>query len=377
MTFYIEKINLTQFRSYSSGRILCDARPVVLTGPNGAGKTNMLEAISLLIPGRGLRRAKMTELKNKDASPLEYWAIAADLVTPHGLTRIGTGLHPSQDSRVIRIDGIDQKSQSRLAEISAVVWLTPQMDGLFLDSPSARRRFLDRMIAGYDPKHLSRTARYDKLLRERAAILKKNRNPDPNWLKITEGQLAETGIAISAARQLYCERLSRAIGRLKIDESDFPLPRLEVQGTIDNHLKSHPAVESEAFFADLLHDSREIDSYTGGAREGTHKSDFRVYHHGLDMPAENCSTGEQKGLLVKLILGQASLIKAERGFAPLLLLDDIAAHLDERRRSILFETIMQLDCQTWMTGTDRADFSYLSGKAQFYKIDHSNIQVDP
>lgn len=373
MPFFIEKLSLTQFRSYTSARLTCDQRPVVLTGPNGAGKTNVLEAISLIMPGRGLRRAKIAELKNIHANPAEYWAVSAHLQTPFGATQIGTGQHPEQDGRLIRIDGIDQKSQTPLAEISAIVWLTPQMDGLFLDSPSVRRRFLDRMVSNFNPKHQSHTSKYDKLLRERSSILKTQRAPDPHWLAALESQIAEMGIAIAAARHLFCERLELAITRLKIAETDFPFPRVEIHGLIDDFLKDHPAVDAEEFFKQRLKDSRQIDSYTGGAQDGTHKSDFRVYHKGMNMPAENCSTGEQKGLLVKLILGQAALVKAERGFPPLLLLDDIAAHLDARRRDILFETILGLDCQSWMTGTDIGNFTGLKNSAQYFSVLNSTI----
>mgnify|MGYP000303631241 CR=1 FL=1 len=373
MAFFIEKLSLTQFRSYTSARLNCDHRPVILTGPNGAGKTNVLEAISLLMPGRGIRRARIAELKNIKASPAEYWAVSSKLNTPFGPTQIGTGQHPDQDGRMIRIDGIDQKSQTPLAEISAIVWLTPQMDGLFLDSPSVRRRFLDRMVSNFNPKHQSHTSKYDKLLRERSSILKTQRAPDPHWLSALETQIAEMGIAIAAARHLFCERLEQAIERLKIDESDFPFPRVEIHGLIDDFLKENPAVDAEEFFKQRLSESRQIDSYTGGAQDGTHKSDFRVYHKGMNMPAENCSTGEQKGLLVKLILGQAALVKAERGFPPLLLLDDIAAHLDARRRDILFETILGLDCQSWMTGTDVENFSGLKDSAQYFSVKNSII----
>lgn len=325
------------------------------------------------MPGRGLRRAKTAELKNIHAHTAEYWAVAANLHTPYGQTQVGTGQHPAQDGRVIRIDGIDQKSQTPLAEISAIVWLTPQMDGLFLDSPSVRRRFLDRMVANFNPKHQSHTSKYDKLLRERANILKTQRQPDPHWLTALEAQIAGLGIAIAAARHLFCERLERAISRLKIADSDFPFPRVEIHGLIDDFLRDHAAIDAEEFFISRLQESREIDRYTGGAQNGTHKSDFKVYHKGMNMPAENCSTGEQKGLLVKLILGQAALVKAERGFPPLLLLDDIAAHLDERRRHILFETILQLDCQSWMTGTDVQNFHPLRDKGQYFAVQNSQI----
>jgi len=375
VSFYIKKLSLTQFRSYTAARLSCDSRPVVLTGPNGAGKTNILEAISMLIPGRGLRRARLDDLKNIKASPAEYWALAATLDTPDGDIRIGTGQKPGDPGRIIRINGIDQHSQAPLGEVSAVIWLTPQMDGLFLDSPSVRRRFLDRMVASFDPKHQSRTSRYDKLVRERAALLKsQKKNADPVWLTTIESQIAEIGIAIAAARHIFRQRLEQAINRLNIDEADFPKPRVEIQGNIDDYLNAHAAIDAERYFANLLQESREQDSYTGGARDGTHKSDFRVYHKGLGIPADNCSTGEQKGLLINLILAQAFLIKAERGFPPLLLLDDIAAHLDDHRRDVLFEAIIRLDCQCWMTGTDRSDFDSFAEKAQYIDIRRSTLQ---
>ena len=376
MTFYIEKISLTQFRNYAAMR-LSDLKSIginILIGPNGAGKTNILEAISLLHPGRGIRQAKNADLKNIRAGAHEYWAITADLHTPEGELKIGTGQMSDKSSRTIRINGIDQSSQATLAEISAIIWLTPQMDGLFLGSPSERRRFLDRMVSNFDPKHTARLNKYTKLLRERAHILKTHRGKaDPVWLSNLESQIAAQGIAIAAARHIFCERMLHAIKRLNIHENDFPKPEIAIQGSIDDHLRDHPAVETEDYFKHALEKSREVDMHIGGAQEGTHKSDFKVSHKTLGIPAENCSTGEQKGLLINLILAEASLVKAERGFAPILLLDDVAAFLDEDKRRVLFGAVLGLECQCWMTGTDIQDFFHLKDTASFFEIKNSTV----
>lgn len=376
MTFYIEKISLTQFRNYTALRLsgLEDKKINVLIGPNGAGKTNILESMSLLNPGRGIRQAKNNDLKNINATSHEYWAIVASIHTPDGLVQVGTGQTPDKSSRTIRINGIDQSSQSSLAEISAIIWLIPQMDGLFLGSPSDRRKFLDRMVSNFDPKHTSRTNKYTKLIRERAQILKTYASrADTTWLDNIEAQIASEGIAIAAARHTFCERMTHAIERLNINEKDFPKPVINVSGTVDDYLRDNPAVESEMFFRETLKRTRDIDTHIGGAQEGTHKSDFKVRHKTLGIPAENCSTGEQKGLLINLILAQASLVKAERGFAPILLLDDIAAFLDEDKRKVLFDTVMNLECQCWMSGTDIDDFIHLKNKARFFEIQNSIV----
>ena len=230
------------------------------------------------------------------------------------------------------------------------------------------------MVRNFDPQHTTRLNTYTKLLRERSQILKSNRNSyDKTWVSGLEQQIAEQGIAIAAHRHSFCERLMQAIDRIDIHDDQFPKPRINIQSKIDDYLKTHSAAESEDFFKHCLEQSREADSFTGGAAEGPHKSDLQVYHNALNMAAGDCSTGEQKGLLIRIILAQASLIKAERGFPPLLLLDDIAAFIDQNRRHILFQAILGLNCQCWMTGTNPDDFSSLMTQAQFFEVSNGTI----
>ncbi len=372
---FVKKITLTQFRNYAAARILLpDAAPVVLAGLNGAGKTNLLEAVSLLSPGRGLRGASAQDMQNRDATAAEPWAIAAEIETEHGAVRIGTGRDPDGTRRIVRINGQTAGSQAALGDHVAVLWLTPQMDRLFLSSPSDRRRFLDRLVCGFDPAHTGRVSRYEKSLRERSALLRDTwRKPDPAWLSSLEAALAETGVAIAASRREMVDRLRRAAHRVT-DDPVFATPAMRVAGWPDDVVGDGPAVEIEEEFRDRLKDSRGRDAETGGAAAGPHRSDFLVRHAGHDMPADQCSTGEQKALLLAITLAHARLIRAERGFAPLLLLDEVAAHLDVSRRAALLDRIADTGSQAWLTGTDAALFAPVAGQGHFFTVDEGRIE---
>ncbi|MBY6265648.1 DNA replication/repair protein RecF [Azospirillum sp. 412522] len=373
----VRRMTLTRFRGYDSARLEPDHRPVALIGPNGAGKTNLLEAVSFLAPGRGIRGARLAEVERLGSPPGAGWAVAATLDTPLGPVEIGTGREPhdgnrasDRDRRLVRIDGHPAKGQTALADHVAMVWLTPQMDRLFLEGSSGRRRFLDRLVFGFDPAHAGRLSRYEHALRERARLLRDGRF-DEGWLGALEDQMATTGIAVAAARREVVQRLRAACAR---SVGPFPGADLAVAGTVERWLDEGPALAAEDSLRDSLRMGRRADADGGGATVGPHKSDLAVRHAPKDMPAAFCSTGEQKALLIAIVLANARLLAAERGAAPILLLDEVAAHLDPERRAALFGEILALGAQAWMTGTDEGVFDPLGDDARRFRIEDAHIR---
>ena len=364
----VTRLVLTDFRNYRSARLDFDARPVVLTGPNGAGKTNLLEAVSFLSPGRGLRRARLADIDRRDPMgepATSGWALAATIATSRGPVRIGTGREPEGgERRVIRIDGEPARSQAALAECLGVLWLTPQMDRLFAEGPGGRRRFLDRLVLGLDPAHAARVAAYEQAMRERARLLRDG-PMDPAWLTALEDVMAAQGVAVAAGRRDTVEQLDRVCAAA---EGAFPRAQLALIGTVEDWLGHMPALGAEEQFKGALAHNRVADSAAGGAILGPHRSDLAVTYSDKGIAAESASTGEQKALLIAIVLAQAALQRATRGEPPLLLLDEVAAHLDEGRRAALFEALAGLESQTWITGTDTALFASLRGQARFLSV---------
>jgi DNA replication and repair protein RecF len=376
----VTRLVLTDFRNYTSLKMNIAAEPVVLTGENGAGKTNLLEAVSFLSPGRGLRRAKLPDVTRRGQ---RLWGVAATLQDQTGETDIGTGLEPvSAESdaepstrRVVHIDGVPARSANVLADISVVGWLTPQMDRLFIEGASARRRFLDRLVYGFDTGHARRVSAYEKALRERARLLRSGQR-DPAWLSALENTMAEHGIAVAAARRDAVLRLGAAMDEgFGLAGENFPRAEVRADGVVEDWLADHPAVEVESRFLDALKASRDQDAVSGGAKTGPHRSDMAVVHGPKSMPANQCSTGEQKALLIAIILADARLQAARLGRAPILLLDEVAAHLDDTRRAALFEELIEIGGQAWLTGTDAALFQPLRNKAQFITVSQGEVAV--
>jgi DNA replication and repair protein RecF len=365
----VTRLVLTDFRNYREARLSLGTEPVVLTGPNGAGKTNLLEALSLLAPGRGLRGAKLSEIDRRAdrgcEAPRSGWAVAAVVATQHGAVRIGTGRDAAVgERRVVRIDGETVRGQMVLGERLGVIWLTPPMDRLFLDGPSGRRRFLDRLVLGFDPAHASRVNAYEQALRERSRILRDG-PADPAWLAALEEVMAEQGVAVAAGRREAVQRLDSTCAEA---EGPFPRARLTLVGAVEGWLEAMPALAAEAEFASALAGNRQSDAQIGGAIIGPHRSDLAVELADKGIAAEFASTGEQKALLISIVLAHSTLLRAIRGQPPLLLLDEIAAHLDAGRRAALFEALLRLDGQVWLTGTDEALFAPLRCQAQFLSV---------
>ena len=375
----VARLTLTGFRSYADLRIETDPRPVVLTGPNGAGKTNLLEALSFLVPGRGLRRARLSDVARRmpqdvDAPSSRGWAVAVHMHGSAGPVDIGTGIAGDDgDRRLVRIDGADARGQTALSEHVSAVWLTPRMDRLFADGASARRRFLDRLVFGFDAAHAGRVSAYEHAMRERSRLLRDGqagRPADPVWLNTLEDTMATRGIAVAAARRDIVLRLDEACVR---GVGPFPAASLRLIGDVPAWLAEMPALEAEDRLRQSLATARRIDAMAGGAAVGPHRDDLDVRHRAKGLPAADCSTGEQKAVLIAIVLADARLQAAERGTVPLLLLDEVVAHLDDVRRHALFDELVALNAQAWMTGTDAALFAPLGTRAQRFTVADATV----
>lgn len=373
----VTTLRLTDFRNYARLALDLDARHVVLAGDNGAGKTNLIEAVSLLAPGRGLRRATLGEMARLagDGS----FAVAAVIGSPDGETRIGTGLalgtDPDDDrARVIRIDGVPARRAEDMVEHIRVLWLTPAMDGLFTGPAAERRRFLDRLVGTIDPDHGARVNAFEKAMRGRNRLLEDAR-PDRTWLDAIEAQMAEMAVAIAAGRVETVGCLAGLIAEARDDASPFPHAELALAGQIEADL-SHGAGagSAEDGYRRILHDARPRDAAAGRTLDGPHRSDLAVSHGPKAMPAAQSSTGEQKSLLLGLVLAHARLVGRLTGQAPVLLLDEVAAHLDHRRRAGLFDALDHLGGQCWMTGTDAEAFVALGPRALVVEVRDGTVR---
>jgi DNA replication and repair protein RecF len=366
----IRRLTLKNFRNYSDLRVDIDARAIVLTGANGAGKTNLLEAISMLVPGRGLRGAALDELIRHGC---EDWAVAAEILSLGGDVTLGTAFRnkaaeetPANAARQVVIDGAVQKSPGSLARYMRLLWVTPPMDRLFSGPRGDRRRFFDRLAVAVDADHASRLARFDKLIRERNRLLASD-NSDLGWLASLEHRMAEEAVALAAGRLFALESLEGFAGRPV--ESTFPWVRLSLEGEIESDLKRLPAVQVEDRYRRMLHDSRKRDRVAGRTLIGPHRSDLKVVHGPKGIEAGICSTGEQKAMLVGIVLALARAMKNTLGgMLPVLLLDEAVAHLDAERRIGLFHELRETGAQYWLTGTDKALFDGMDPHAAFYAV---------
>lgn len=368
---FIRRLTLSNFRSYHVAQVGLDRPgPVVLTGANGAGKTNLIEAISLLAPGRGLRRATMEELAFSEGDGA--WAISAEIEGMLGLATLGTGIDPpaaeeSTPTRKCRIDRESVGSATAFADHLRVVWLTPAMDPLFNGPASERRRFLDRLVLAVDAQHSSRVAALERSLRSRNRLLEDSPG-DSHWLDAVEHETAEVAVAVAAARTETAKRLSAALEASRDNAPEFPQAQISLQGWMEQLLPDYSAIEVEDRYRGVLKENRARDAAAGRTLDGPHLSDLVVMHTGKNIPAADASTGEQKALLIRLVLAHAGLVKQMTGFAPLLLLDEVVAHLDPLRRAALYDALSLLGVQVWMTGADPAAFGDIVGRAQVFLV---------
>ena len=364
-------LSVQNFRNYDACRIEIDAPKVLLLGENGAGKTNLMEAVSLLAPGRGLRRAKAEHLPRVGA-PAADWAVSARLVGAGEPVTIGTGVQSEMiggrdggregGRRIMRRDG-ETVSQAEIGRIFSVSWLTPRMDGIFIDSPGARRRFLDRLVIAFDPAHIGRTSRYEKMLRERATLLSEGRGDDA-WFNAIEASLAESAVAVTAARQALIADLNAEAAN---GWFGFPGVALGLEGQVESWLSDSSALAAEDRF---IEEARHRRQSGDAGLAGPHASDMTAANSQSGVPAHLASTGQQKALLIAVVLAHARLQARRLKRPPVLLLDDVVAHLDIARRAALFDAVDAVGGQTWFSGTDEDDFTGLD--AQPVRIEASD-----
>lgn len=350
----LHSLRLGDFRNHASMAFAFSDDLIAFHGENGAGKTNILEAISLFSPGRGLRRAGREQFARMDGSG--GWSVSAEVEGPFGQVRLQTGASADEPQRKLKIDGEPARSLDPLTDHCRILWLTPAMDGLFTGTPGERRKYLDRMVLAIDPSHGRRVASYEQAVSGRNRLLEDLR-ADLAWLDSLEAQIAELGVAIAFARRELVACVARLAAAAREEESPFPAPLLNLAGEIDRTIEmASSAVEAEDWLRADLAAGRSRDRASGRTSIGPHTSDLEVIHSAKHMPAARCSTGEQKALLIALTLAQAQMVADLSRQTPILLLDEIAAHLDPARRLALFERLRQLACQSFMTGTDLALF---------------------
>lgn len=388
----VTRLTLTDFRNYQFLRINAELSPVIITGENGSGKTNILEAISFLTPGRGLRGAKLADIRritpalvSDEYAPTEIsntsWAVSSTVQKGGEEFEIGTAVEKSAretnendirsfERRIVKIDGNKISSQSELGKYISAVWLTPQMDRLFRGGSQPRRSFLDRLVYAFDVEHAKRTANFEHLYREWYQLLKSG-SKDNHWLVPLEENMASLGVAIAAARREQIAKLNTFIEHEPDDV--FPSVMLELDGMIEKMLDKMPAVDVEDFYKNRLKEQRKNVLFNDNV-DGVNRTDFKVYYRRKHMPAELCSTGEQKSLLVSIILAQTKSQTLHQGFAPVMLLDEVVAHLDDIKREALIEKIRDLKVQAWITSTNPELFASLKNDALFFEVKNNKVE---
>src|ERR1700710_480215 len=376
----IQRLALTHFRNYRAGSVQTRGDVVVLVGPNGAGKTNCLEAISFLSPGRGLRRATLEDVADNQGDG--SWAVSAEVEGALGLATLGTGIdrqifsekgrsEETATGRRCRIDREPVNSATAFGDHLRMVWLTPAMDGLFMGAASERRRFFDRLVLAIDSEHSSRVSALDRSLRSRNRLLEV-RNYDDHWCDAIERETAEPAVAVAAMRGQTLTKLA-ALLRARGAAPGVPSRFIMLDGWMENALVNEPATAVEDRYREILRASRARDAAAGRTLDGPHLTDLQVIYAPKNMPARDASTGEQKALLIGLVLAHANLVAEMTGIVPLLLLDEVIAHLDPNRRIALFDELKKLGAQVWMTGADPAAFADVSAASEIFDVDSGRI----
>ncbi len=374
MTARVRRLTLSNFRNYHAAGLDIDADLAVLVGPNGAGKTNLIEAISFLVPGRGLQRATFEEVAFAEGDG--SWAVSAEIEGMLGLATLGTGLEPQTGDeattpRKCRIDREPVGSATAFADHLRVIWLTPAMDQLFMGPASERRRFLDRLVLAVDAEHSGRVAALERSLRSRNRLLEEAR-PDSSWLDAIEHETAELAVAIAALRAETVRRLQGALAARQDDA--FPSAEIALDGWMERLLPDHPAGEIEDRYRAVLKTNRPRDAAAGRTLDGPHLTDLTAIYPPKGVPAADASTGEQKALLIGLVLAHAALLTEMTGYAPVLLLDEVVAHLDPARRRALYDALAGLGAQVWMTGADPATFTDVVDRAAVFRVSAGRVE---
>ena len=360
------KIKFINYRNLIDFSLEPSIGPVAIIGSNGTGKTNILEGISLFSAGKGIRRAKFADM----VSFGKYsFAVSAHLSSKKDLiTEIGTSFDIQSKQRITRVDGENGLSGAHFSKKMSLLWVGPGMDRLFTDSPSIRLRYIDRLFSGIDINHAGWVTKYLKLLKQRSFVLKTNKN-EISWLNALEIKLAEIAVIVASSR---LETTNKIISMLHENEDLFPIPKITFKGKVEDMLDCDTALAVEKKLAEMWKSNRERDSYTGGSEIGVHRSDFQVFDKKRSLPAAFCSTGEQKALLISIILAAAKVTSFRDGQTPILLLDEIFAHLDDKHKLFLADEIISLGAQTWMTGSEMTSFNSFKGKCEFFKLKSNN-----
>jgi DNA replication and repair protein RecF len=373
----IHRLTLTHFRNYRAAGLETAADMVALVGPNGAGKTNCLEAISFLSPGRGLRRATLEDVADNQGDG--SWAVSAQVEGALGLATLGTGIDaPRADSTVSRRCRIDREpvnSATAFGDHIRMVWLTPAMDGLFMGAASERRRFFDRLVLAIDSEHSSRISALERSLRSRNRLLEV-RNYDDHWCDAIERETAELAVAVAATRGQTAAKLTEMLNA-RAQSSPFPSAHIALDGWMENALVTEPATAVEDRYRQILRDNRPRDAIAGRTTDGPHLTDLQVVYAPKNMPARDASTGEQKALLIGLVLAHATLVTEMTGIVPLLLLDEVVAHLDPNRRAALFGELAKLGAQVWLTGADPAAFAEIGTSGEVFDVENGRVTGRP
>jgi DNA replication and repair protein RecF len=370
----IHRLSLTHFRNYRAAGLDTRGDMIALVGPNGAGKTNCLEAISFLSPGRGLRRATLEDVADNQGDG--SWAVSAEVEGALGLATLGTGIEAplgeaQSTTRRCRIDREPVGSAAAFGDHLRMVWLTPAMDGLFMGAASERRRFFDRLVLAIDSEHSSRISALERSLRSRNRLLEV-RNFDDHWCDAIERETAELAVAVAATRGQTAVKLA-AMLRARGAASAFPSAGIALDGWMENALLSEPATAVEDRYRNILRESRVRDAAAGRTLDGPHLTDLQVIYAPKAMPARDASTGEQKALLIGLVLAHAALVAETTGIVPLLLLDEVVAHLDPNRRAALLAELARLGAQVWLTGADPAAFVELNSAGEIFDVDNGHV----
>ena len=377
MPALVRRLNLHNFRNYHSASLEAGAGTIALVGPNGAGKTNLLEAISLLAPGRGLRRATLNEIAFNEGDG--SWVVAAEVEGALGLATLGTGIDPPPEDgvtaqRQCRIDREPVSSAAAFADHLRIIWLVPAMDSLFTGAPSERRRFLDRLALAVDAEHASRVNALERSLRSRNRLFEEAR-ADSHWLEAVEHETAELAVAVASLRVETVRRLAAVLEARK--NSPFPPAEVAIDGWLEQLIPAYPASDVEQRYRAVLRDNRGRDAAAGRTLDGPHLSDLKVVYAAKGIFAADASTGEQKALLIGLVLAHARLLSEMVGTAPVLLLDEVLAHLDPARHLALHRELAELGAQAWMTGADPALFREIESPAAVVEVKSGTLTAAP
>ena len=369
----VKHFSCSFFRNYDFVSFTPESDIIVITGNNGIGKTNILEALSLFAPGRGIRNNKLNEMFNVNQSPIKPWQISGTTFGFDGESEIITKYSPTsqEKKRTILINSLEIKKQQELLQSCNISWIIPQMDSTFIQGSSVRRKLLDKLSSNFNATYTDTLNKYDYFLKERSTLLK-HEKADPDWLSIIERNIAELAVIIATERVETCNTIQTIL-----DNLDYNLPKIKISidGTIEKQIFSTPSLQLEQDFCNILKNNRTFDALSKRTNEGIHRSDLLVFNLSKNVKAEMCSTGEQKLLLLAIFLAEVLAFIEVKGIIPILLLDDIMSYLDKERRYMLYEIVRDIGAQAWITSTDKEHFKDMELQGQFVKVQDNKLII--